>query len=88
MSTLYNDVAAEIQTGNLDRNWTTSDLIDNQILTNNYRDSTLRTDPANRSISAPEQNLGAGHNVNHENPVYYRIGHRGRALLYCLPQHL
>ncbi len=85
---LYTDIADEIQAGNIDRYWTSSDLIDSRVLTNNYKDSTLRTDPSNRSISSPGLNLGNGHNVNLNNPVYYRVGRRGRALLYCLPQHL
>jgi hypothetical protein len=88
MPPLYNDIEIEIQAGHLEPYWTTSDLIDNNALTNRYRDGALRTDPPNRSISAPGQNLGTGYNVNPNNPVYLRVGRRGRALLYCLPGHL
>lgn len=88
MPPLYIDIKNEIQAGHLEPYWTTSELIDKTSLTNAYRDSTLRTDLANRSISAPGQNLGTGHNVNRNHPVYLRVGRRGRSLLYCLPEHL
>ena len=38
------------------------------------------------SASLPGLNLGEGHNVT-DQPVFYRVGRRGRALLFALPEH-
>ena len=38
------------------------------------------------SASLPGLNLGKGHNVT-DQPVFYRVGRRDRALLFALPAH-
>ncbi len=85
--TLRDDIANEIQAGRLAQQWPTSDLVNNETLKAKYARTGLRTDPPNRSISLPDQDLGKGHDVNMENPVYYRVGRRGNALVYTLPEH-
>ena len=42
--------------------------------------------PSNVSASLPGLNLGDGHSVT-DQPVFYRVGRRGRALLFALPEH-
>ena len=48
--------------------------------------TTLETYPPNYSASLPGLNLGNGHNVT-DQPVFYRVGRRDRALLFALPEH-
>lgn len=60
---LNNEIENEINAGHLKKLWTTSDLVDNEVLTRKYSDTYLRSEPANQSISAPGQQLKDGHNV-------------------------
>jgi hypothetical protein len=84
---LQDTILQEIQAGRLQPHWTTSDLLKNQNLSRSYPNTTtLRTYPSNYSASLPGLNLGEGHNVT-DQPVFYRVGRRDRALLFALPEH-
>ncbi len=83
---LQDTILQEIQAGRLQPHWTTSDLLANQNLSRCHPLTTLRTSPPNVSASLPGLNLGDGHSVT-DQPVFYRVGRRGRALLFALPEH-
>ena len=84
---LQDTILQEIQAGRLQPHWTTSDLLKNESLSRSYPNTkTLETYPPNYSASLPGLNLGKGHNVTNH-PVFYRVGRRGRALLFALPAH-
>ena len=83
---LQDAILQEVQAGRLQPHWTTSDLLANQNLSRCHPLTTLRTSPPNVSASLPGLNLGDGHNVT-DQPVFYRVGRRGRVLLFALPEH-
>ena len=80
-------IREEIKAGRLARTWNTSDLRHNRRLTRKYADTTLVTEPPNHSTSLPGLGLGNGFHVNLENPLYRRVGRRGRSIIYALPEH-
>jgi len=82
---LQDDIQKEVTAGRLQSHWTTSDLLSNAVLLAKYKISTLRTDPPNRSVSAPELGLENGFTVRTgAAPIFLRVGRRGRALLYAI----
>lgn len=83
---LQDAILQEVLAGRLQRHWTTSDLVANKNLSSSHPLTTLRSYPPNVSASLPGLNLGDGHNVT-DPPVFYRIGRRGRALFFALPDH-
>lgn len=85
---LQNEIGNEIAAGRLGRYWTTDDLVANAALSRNFAATSLRTIPPNYSISLTGLGLGNGHNVNHSNPTYFRVGRRNGAVLYALPIHV
>ena len=86
---LQHDIAREVAAGRLNKQWPTSDLIQNRNLSKKYEETTLRTAPANQSISLPGLNLGNGINAKKNNPIYYRrVGKKGRANIYSLAQNV
>lgn len=86
---LHDLIAAEIDAGNLPDIWTTAMLLENPTLAGAYAISTLRTHPANHSITAPGiapeetgkavQNGAAAH--------YYRFPAADGGMNYCLIHH-
>ena len=82
---LQDTILQEVQAGRLQPHWTTSDLLANQNLSRCHAKTTLQTYPSNVSVSLPGLNLGDGHNAM-DQPVFYRVGRRGRALLFALPE--
>jgi hypothetical protein len=80
-------IEEEIRLGRLNPQWTTTDLVNNRVLLDEFEISTLRTDPPNRSTSLPGLGLGNGHNVIQDRPVYLRVGRRGREI-YILCQNM
>jgi len=83
---IQDTILQEVQAGRLQPHWTTSDLLANQNLSRCHAKTTLQTYPSNVSVSLPGLNLGDGHNVT-DQPVFYRVGRRGRALLFALTEH-
>lgn len=83
---LQDAIRREIEVGRLQRHWTTSDLVANQSLSSSHPKTTLRSYPPNVSGSLSGLDLGEGHNAE-TIPVFYRVGRRGRALLFALPEH-
>lgn len=82
---LHDEIQKQINQGRLQREWTTSDLLSNRELARKYAETTLRTDPPNRSISARGMGYGDGFTVRSgATPIFVRVSKRGRALLYSL----
>lgn len=84
--TLQANILKEIQSGRLPKNWTSSDLLANQALADAHPKKTLQSYPANCSASLPDLGLGKGHQAT-EPPLFYRVGRRGRALVFAFPIH-
>ena len=82
---LQDAIQIEIDAGRLQPQWTINDLLLNVALVENYRTSTLKTDPPNRSISSPGLNLGNGFRVRKgATPAYVRVGRKGGGV-YLFP---
>lgn len=82
---LQDAIQIEIDAGRLQPQWTINDLLLNVALVENYRTSTLKTDPPNRSISSPGLNLGNGFRVRKgATPAYVRVGRKGGGFIYSL----
>lgn len=78
-------IRIEVNAERLQQEWTTADLVANRDLAANYEITTLRTDPPNFSVSLPGLGLGDGFHVRTgAKAIYFRVGGRGRALLYSL----
>lgn len=83
--TLQNMIRIEVNAGRLQEEWTTADLVANRALAEKFKIVTLRTDPANRSVSAAGLGLRDGFTVRvGATAIYTRVGRRDRALLYSL----
>lgn len=82
---LQDEIKIEIDAGRLQPQWTINDLLLNTALVENYKKSTLKTDPPNRSISSPGLNLGNGFNVKKgATPAYVRVGRSEGGFIYSL----
>lgn len=89
---LQDDIQHEIDAKRLLIHWTTSDLVNNVFLSKRFEGgihsiANLRTTPSNRSCSLDGLGLGNGANNNPNNPAFYRVGLRDRAIVYSLPRH-
>ena len=85
--TLKENILNEILAGRLPKHWTSSDLLANHELVKNHPNKTsVQSYPANHSASLPGLGLGNGHDATNP-PLFYRVGRRGRALLFAFPIH-
>lgn len=87
--TLRQTIRSEIEAKRLQKEWTTADLLTNQVLAEQFAITTLNTSAPNNSTFLTDASLGMGHVVAGGNaPLFYRVGRRdGGALVYALPEH-
>lgn len=82
---LHERIRAAVLDGRMKDPWTTGDLLANAGLFEGFTESSLRTQPPNRSVSLSGLDLGTGANAgNGSEAPFLRVGMRGKAILYSV----